>query len=93
MSDVEKQLIKKACEQKVVTRFSETEETNYLILKELFISKIIDLDTIVFLLKYSKGILTLNIVDDATDDETKQIKITEKTELSVRLNKKIKIWQ
>lgn len=91
-SQIENKLIKKACEQKILTKFSEVEQTNYQILKEIFISKIIDLDTIIFLLKYTKGTLTLNIFDGNTHDETKQITITEKTELSVKLNKKIKIW-
>lgn len=91
--EIEKKLIKKACEQKILTKFSEKEETNYQILKHIFTSKIIDLSETVYTLKYTKGTLTLNIYDGKTHDETKQIQITEKTELSVKLNKKIKIWQ
>ena len=68
-------------------------KTNYEILKQIYETKIIDLDTIVYTLKYSKGTLTLNIYDDNTHDETKQIEITEKTELNVKLNKKIRVWQ
>ncbi len=77
----------------MLTKLSEDEKTNYEILKQIYETKIIDLDTIVYTLKYSKGTLTLNIYDGNTHDETKQIEITEKTELSVKLNKKIKIWQ
>lgn len=62
-------------------------------MKQIYETKIIDLDTIVYTLKYSKGTLTLNIYDGNTHDETKQIEITEKTELNVKLNKKIRIWQ
>lgn len=91
--EIERKLIKKACEQKILTKFSEKEETNYQILKQIFTSKIIDLSETVYTLKYTKGTLTLNIYDGNTHDETKQIKITEKTELNVKLNKKIKIWQ
>lgn len=91
--EIERKLIKKACEQKILTKFSEKEETNYQILKQIFTSKIIDLSETVYTLKYTKGTLTLNIYDGKTHDETKQIPITEKTELSVKLNKKIKIWQ
>lgn len=91
--EIAKKIIKKACEQKVLITISENEELNYKILKEVLETKIIDIDTIVFTLKYSKGILTLNIYDDNTHDETKQIEITEKTELNVKLNKNIKIWQ
>lgn len=90
---IERKLIKKACEQKILTKFSEKEETNYQILKQIFTSKIIDLSETVYTLKYTKGTLTLNIYDGNTHDETKQIQITEKTELNVKLNKKIKIWQ
>lgn len=89
--EIERKLIKKASEQKILTKFSE-EETNYQILKQIFTSKIIDLNEIVYTLKYTKGTLTLNIYDGNTHDETKQIEITEKTELSVKLNKKIKIF-
>lgn len=91
--EIERKLIKKACEQKILTKFSEKEETNYQILKHIFTSKIIDLSETVYTLKYTKGTLTLNIYDGNTHDETKQIQITEKTELNVKLNKKIKIWQ
>ena len=91
--NIETKLINKACERKVLTKFSQNENTNYMILKELFYSKIIDLDTIVYILKYSKGVLTINIYDDKIHEETRQIEITEKTELNVKLNKKIKIWQ
>lgn len=90
--EIEKKLIKKACEQKILTKFSEKEETNYQILKHIFTSKIIDLSETVYTLKYTKGTLTLNIYDGKTHDETKQIPITEKTELSVKLNKKIKVF-
>ena len=89
---LEEKLIKKACEQKILTRFCEEDSTNYLILREVFITKIIDLDTLVFVLKYSKGFITIKIYDGTTDDETKQIELTEKTVLIVKLNKKIKLW-
>ncbi len=90
--EIERKLIKKACEQKILTKFSEKEEINHQILKHIFTSKIIDLSETVYTLKYTKGTLTLNIYDGNTHDETKQIQITEKTELNVKLNKKIKIF-
>ena len=93
INKIEETIINKACEQKILTKFSEDEKTNYLILKEIFNSRIIDLDTMAIELKYSKGIITINMFDGTTDDETKQIKLTQKTELSVKLNKKIKILQ
>ena len=93
IKEIEAKLLNKACEQKVLTRFSESEKLNYQILKEIFNSRIIDLETIAFLLKYTKGILTVKIYDGNVEDTTFEIKITEKVELQVKLNKKIKIWQ
>lgn len=91
--EIEKKLIEKAIAEKILIQISQSEKTNYQILKNIYETKIIDLDTIVYTLKYTKGTLTLNIYDGNTHDETKQIPITEKTELNVKLNKKIKIWQ
>ena len=90
---VEIKLINKSCEQKVLTKFSENEKLNYQILKEIFNTKIIDLETIIFLLKYTKGILSVKIYDGNVEDSSFEIKITEKVELLTKLNKKIKIWQ
>ena len=90
---LEERLIKKCCQHKILTSFSTGQRANYLILKQIFTSRIIDLDTMTLVLKYSKGILTLVIFDGNTNDETRQIKLTEKMELNVKLNKKIKVWQ
>lgn len=91
--EIEKQLIEKACAQKVLTKFSENDDLNYKILKEIFTSKIIDLDTILYVLKYSKGILTVVIYDGDVEDSSFDINITEKVEILSKLSKKIKIWQ
>ena len=93
MKEIEQKLINKACEQKVITRFSDNEKINYQILKQILNIKIIDLETLAFLLKYTKGILTIKMYDGSVEDETFEIEITEKVELQVKLNKKIKIWQ
>ena len=93
ITSLEKKLIRKCCQRKILTSFSRQPSSDYLILKQIFTSKIIDLDTMTVVLKYSKGILSLVIFDGNTNDETKQIKLTEKMELNVKLNKKIKIWQ
>lgn len=92
-TEIERNLIKKACEQKVVTKFSENEKLNFQILKEIFNLKIIDIDKIALVLKYTKGILTVKIYDGDVEDSILEIKITEKVELLSKLNKKIKIWQ
>ena len=91
--EIESMLIKKACNQKVLTKFSDYDNTNVLLLKGLFYSRIIDIDTIVYVIKYSKGVISITIYDGNTNDDIVQIKIKEKIILSVKLNKKIKIWQ
>lgn len=90
--EVEKQIIKKACLEKVIIKFSEEEELNYQILKNQFESKIINLENTIYILKYKKGILKLEIYDTNIEEEVKEIEIKEKVELQVKLNKKIKIW-
>ncbi len=93
VTKVEKQIIKKACAEKVVIRFTQEEELNYKILKNQFQSKIIKLENTIYVLKYKKGILKIEIYDTNIEEETKEIEISEKVELNVKLNKKIKILE
>ncbi len=93
LNKVEKQVIKKACLEKVLIKFSDEEELNYNILKNQFQSKIIKLENTIYILKYKKGILKLEIYDTNIEEETREIEIKEKVELHVKLNKKIKIWE
>lgn len=93
LKKVEKQVIKKACLEKVLIKFSDEEELNYDILKNQFQSKIIKLENTIYVLKYKKGILKLEIYDTNIEEETRKIEIKEKVELHVKLNKKIKIWE
>lgn len=93
LKKVEKQVIKKACLEKVLIKFSDEEELNYNILKNQFQSKIIKLENTIYVLKYKKGILKLEIYDTNIEEETREIEIKEKVELHVKLNKKIKIWE
>lgn len=92
IKEVEKILIKKACDKKVLTRLSDDEELNYEILKNIFVSKIIDLQEIIIKLKYNKDILSIELYDGDIIENSLSIKIKEKTELSVRLKKKIKLF-
>lgn len=93
LEKVEKQIIKKACIEKVLIKFSDEEQLNYNILKNQFQSKIIKLENTIYILKYKKGILKLEIYDTNIEEETKEIEIKEKVEMHVKLNKKIKIWE
>ena len=93
LKEVEKQIIKKACIEKVLIKFSDEEQLNYNILKNQFQSKIIKLENTIYVLKYKKAILKLEIYDTNIEEETKEIEIKEKVEMHVKLNKKIKIWE
>ncbi len=93
LEKVEKQVIKRACLEKVLIKFSDEEELNYNISKNQFQSKIIKLENTIYVLKYKKGILKLEIYDTNIEEETREIEIKEKVELHVKLNKKIKIWE
>lgn len=93
IENIEKRLIRKACEQKIMTTFSEKESLNKKVLENQFDSKIINLDNTIYVLKYHKGILRIDIFDTNIEEETKEIEITEKVELKVKLNKKIKVWE
>jgi len=92
IEEVEKILINKACDKKVITRLSEDNELNYNILKNLFTTKIIKLESMVIILKYNKDILSVEMYDANIMENIEKIKIGKKTELSVKLKKKIKIF-
>lgn len=93
LQEIEKILIKKACEAKLIKLFSQNEMLNKDILKNQFESKIINLENSVYILKYHKGVLKIEIYDTNIEEETKEIEIKEKVELQVKLNKKIKVWE
>lgn len=89
---VEKMIIRKACEMKILTKFSEDENLNASILKNIFTSRIITIQNIVVSLKYNETILSIEMYDVNIHDKTVNVQITEKTELLVKLKKKIRIW-
>ena len=90
---LEKEIVKKACREKILTTFTENGELNYRILKNVFKSKIANLANTVYVLKYHKGILKIEIYDTNIEEENTELEITEKVELSVKLNKKIKVCE
>lgn len=90
---IEEELIEKACNQKVLIHFSKNKNLNTKILKLLFNTKIINLENTIYILKYRKGILKIEIYDTTIREDEKEIEITEKVELQIKLNKKIKVWE
>lgn len=93
IEEIEKMLIEKACTQKILVTFSKNEKLNTKILSKIFSSKIINLENTIYILRYHKGILKIEIYDTTIEEEAEEIEITEKVELAVKLNKKIKVWQ
>ena len=93
LENLEKEIVKKACREKILTTFTENEELNYRILKNVFKSKIANLANTVYVLKYHKGVLKIEIYDTNIEEESTELEITEKVELSVKLNKKIKVCE
>ena len=93
LEKIKYQLIQKACQEKLLTKFSQKEELNKKILDNQFEAKIINLENTIYILKYHKGILKIQILDGNIEEEEKEIEITEKVELQVKLNKKIKVWE
>lgn len=90
---IERQLIEKACEQKILITFSQNRFLNYKILEKIFMSKIINLENMVYILRYHKGILKIEIYDTTIEEDIVEIQIIEKVELTVKLNKKLKVWE
>ena len=71
---------------------SEEEETNYLILQYLFASKIIRMENIYLKIRYKDGILWIEAYDENILERKIEKKLKQNTELSVKLNKKIKLF-
>ena len=92
LEETEKLIIKKACEMKLLTKFSEDENTNNEILRNIFDSRIMKLQNIIIVLRYDEGILLIEMYDGNIHDKTVQIEIKKETELIVKLKKKIKLW-
>ena len=85
-------LIQKACQMKVLTMLSEQVDFNINVLSNILDNKIITLETIIYILKYQKEVLKIEIYDDTIHEKDVSIPIKKKTELSVKLNKKIKLF-
>ena len=88
----EEMLIEKACKEKIITTFTKNRKFNNKILSNHFKSKIINLENTNYVLKYHKGLLKIEIYDGNIEEDEKELAITQKVELEVKLNKKIKIW-
>ena len=82
-----KQIIKKAQKIKLWDIFSEDFDLTYQILKEVFDTKIINLETINLSVKYENKVLYIEYYDDTVIESTKKIDID-----NVRIKKKVKLF-
>lgn len=82
-----KQTIKKAQKIKLWDIFSEDFDLTYQILKEVFDTKIINLETINLGFKYENKVLYIEYYDDTVIESTKKIDID-----NVRIKKKVKLF-
>ena len=93
LNDIQKILIPKACNIKILIEISENKELNFNLLKNIFESKIANLGNMYYELKYHKGIIKITIYDTNVEENVVEQQITENVELKVKLNKKIKIFE
>ena len=85
--EVIKEIIKKAQENKVWDIFTENEEIAYIIIKELFNSKMINLENVNMICDYKEGILYVTYYDGNTIESKSEFKLE-----NVRIKKKIKLF-
>ena len=96
--DVEKigrKIINKAHELKVINIFSKNENIDYLILKNIFLTRIISLEELNIKITKEKNQYYIQLLDENIFDEKIEIKDTEefnKKVLGVRLNKKVAVF-
>lgn len=90
INEVEKDLIKKANEQKIIQKISNDENTNYNILKNLFNTRLIKLEDINFKITKEKDKYYLHIMDENVFE--KKVEIESPKDLEIKLNKDIPLW-
>ena len=89
----EREILQKACKDKILITFTKQDILNVRLLSNQFRSKMINLENMTYILRYSKGILRIEIYDIDVEDDVKEIELTDKVELQVKLNRKIKLWE
>lgn len=85
--EVIKALIKKAQNNKIWDIFTENEELSYIVIRELFNSKMINFKNVNMVCTYEKGVLHIEYYDGNTLETKSDIKLP-----NVRIKKKIKLF-
>ena len=95
MQKIQKLLIKKAQELKLIDSFSEEEQINYEILKNIFYVRVINLEDLYIKLMKEKDGYYIQLFDDSAFEEKIAIEgigNLNKKDLSFKMNKKVKIF-
>lgn len=95
MQKVQRLLIKKAQELKLIDSFSEEEQINYEILKNIFYVRVINLEDLYIKLMKEKDGYYIQLFDDSAFEEKIAIEgicHLNKKDLSFKMNKKVKIF-
>lgn len=95
IEQVEKLLIKKANELKVIEKLSKEENLNYLLLKNIFTVRIINLEDLYIKITKEKDKFLIQMLDENVEEEKIEIENVEninKKDLNIRINKNIKIF-
>lgn len=92
-----KELINKACEQKVITIINSSKSLNYKIISEIFSLRIIRLETIFLKIKVHADLLEIEIYDDEILEKKVEFKLTQTekdfmNKFLIKLKKKNKLF-
>ena len=90
LEQTEKLILEKAIELKIIEKISEDEETNYTILKNIFNTRIIELESSYLEITKEKEKYYVQIFDENIFE--KKIEIPKPKNLNLKLGKKIPIW-
>lgn len=91
LTKLENNIIEKACKLKVINKISNNEETNNSIIRNIFITKIIDVENMSIEVKINEKTLEIDTYDTDVFEKTFVIPSFDKNDLIVKSNKRIKI--
>lgn len=91
-NEVEKLLVKKAYDLKVLNRITNEETTNFEIIKSLLLTKIITMDNVNIILKEKENALEVSFYDTDIFEKTIVIPVFDKKQVVMKFNKLIKIF-
>jgi hypothetical protein len=92
VEEIKRILIQKAEDMKVMVQISENKEINFQIIKNIFDTRIINLDEIQIKITEEKGMVYLQLFDEKMFEEKIKLDYCEIKKKEVKFNKKIKIF-